>query len=489
MSMISKFAGVACCLVCAAATGFGADFAVQTATYIGGTSPNEEWNAVDIAPDGCVVVAGALPEGNPFGNVRLVDLLGGGYGVVARFAPGGTNAVSVSRLGDWIDDMETGEDGSIGVAGSFGVAVLSADGASVVWKDDAIIRGTKAAQFRNQTPPFKQERYTKRASRVAVGADGTVASIQSAEKVFGAGPKQGHLYVWDRTGKRLCDVPLVKYKYLEDVCVSASNKLVIVGGFNTYAADSKHMKDHPIHMPFIVAYSYDGTVKWEVYNFSAEASYAQNTFADSRVQRLTIGRDGFLYMGGYIHGGDYVWALDPLDVAKRSTHDTGYDSYSRAANMGRGIDQSYFAKFDPATGRILQGQVLLCRVNADGSGKPSQIQIKGIQADKKGNLYLSGYCEKFIKNRDACMIDGVAVGPYAKPEPFLLVVTPDFKTRKVWTVFAQHGEAAAWGVSVRNGEAVLLGGVYEGTVIATGNAFQQAPDAPIAGYPVVWKAE
>jgi hypothetical protein len=385
--------------------------------------------------------------------------------------------------------MEIGEDGAIAVTGSFGVALLSPDGSRILWRDAGIVRGTKAAQFRNQTPPFKLARYTRRVSRVAIGADGTVASIQSDQKIHSAEPKKGHLYVWDRQGQRLCDVPLVKYKYLKDVCVDSQHKLVIVGGFNTYAADSPHMKNHPIHMQFMTAYAYGGQEKWRNYDFTAQASYAQNTYADSRVQRLVIGRDGFLYMGGYIHGGDYVWVHDPKDVTKRLKKDTGFDSFSKAMNMGRGIDQGYFAKYDPATGEFLQGQALLCRREANGGGKPTQIQIKGIHADEKGCLYMSGYCEAYIKDRDSQKVLGVPVGAYYKPEPFLLVVSPDFRSRQVWTVFARHCEAASWGVSVREGVAALVAEVYEGELITTENAMQKEPPAARCGYLVTWKTE
>jgi hypothetical protein len=82
-------------------------------------------------------------------------------------------------------------------------------------------------------------------SIVIAGGDGTIASLQMDEKVFGRAPKKGHLYVWDKDGKRLCDVLLQKYKYPKDLCISGTDGLVIIGGFNTYAADSKHMKNHP----------------------------------------------------------------------------------------------------------------------------------------------------------------------------------------------------------------------------------------------------
>jgi hypothetical protein len=250
------------------------------------------------------------------------------------------------------------------------------------------------------------------------------------------------------------------------------------------------MKNHPIHMPFLTAYDYTGQVKWAAYDFNAPDTYAQNTFADSRAQRLTTGRDGFLYMGGYIHGGDYVWHHDPFDVTKKQNTQVGYDPFSVAMNMGRGIDQAYFAKYDPATGQILLSQALLCRQNPDGKGKPTQIQIKGIHADTDGTVYLSGYCEAFIKDRDQQKVAGVPIGPYAKPEPFVMVVSPDLKKRELWTVFTKKDcEAAAWGVSVRNGNAALIGEVYEGEAITTENALVKEPAKLTDGYLVVTRAK
>jgi hypothetical protein len=468
-------------------TAFAGDFKVDMATYLGGASAAEEWVAVDIAPDGTVVAAGTMPDGGVKG-AKGIDLLGGGYGVVLRLDPATMTPLTLTRLGDYIDDMEVGEDGAIVLTGSFGVAVLEPGGDKVRWRDATVIRGTRTAAFRNQTPPFKNDRYTRRVARVAVGIDGTVASMQNDEKRH-SGDMAGHLYIWDKDGKRLSDVALTKVKYPEDVVVAGKQGLVIVGGWNTYSADSRFMKDHPIHMPWMAAYTYAGEQKWLDYDFPAADCYALDFYADSRIQRLTIGRDGMLYMGGYIHGGDYVWARDPHDLKTRVKVDTGYDSFSVAANMGKGIDQGYFARFDPATGDILKGQVLLTRVQANGGGKPAQIQIKGIQADEQGNIYMSGYCEKYIKDRDAGTINGVKVGEYYKPEPFVLVVPPDMKTRTVWTVFAKHCEAAAWGMSVRNGRAALVGDVYEGEVITSENALQPAPLGGTDGYLVVWSTE
>jgi len=209
----------------------GGDFRPSMATCLGGDEKVEEWTAVEVAPNGHVVVAGSAP-GYTVQGVEETWLMAGGYGIVMRIDPKTNQRVSVTRMGDWIEDMQIDLEGRIALCGSFGLAV-----------------------------------------------DG-------------------------------------------------KNKLAIVGGFNTHKHNSPHMKDHPIHMPFLTAYTYDGKVKWVAYDFPAKDVYAENTCADSRVQRLAIGADGYLYMGGYIHGGDYVWRHDPLDVTKRVKVDVGYDGYS-----------------------------------------------------------------------------------------------------------------------------------------------------------------
>jgi hypothetical protein len=69
------------------------------------------------------------------------------------------------------------------------------------------------------------------------------------------------------------------------------------------------------------------------------------------------------------------------------------------------------------------------------------------------------------------------------------VGAPDFRSRKVWTVFAADKcEAAFWGLGLRNGVAALVGEVFEGQTITTDNALQKDPAAHTDGY-LVWKTD
>lgn len=92
------------------------------------------------------------------------------------------------------------------------------------------------------------------------------------------------------------------------------------------------------------------------------------------------------------------------------------------------------------------------------------------------------------------LLHGQIVSPHrsqagdSQRDGLLLVVTPDFRSRKVWTVFAAHEcEAAFWGLGFRNGIADTVGEVYEDQTITTDNALQKEPTVHTDGYLVIWK--
>jgi hypothetical protein len=58
---------------------------------------------------------------------------------------------------------------------------------------------------------------------------------------------------------------------------------------------------------------------------------------------------------------------------------------------------------------------------------------------------------------------GISLGAYESGEPFLLVVSPDMRTRRLWTTFAAPGTTA--GGSPASGVAVGSGGVAMGATL------------------------
>ncbi len=493
---------------------FGQNFTVNTATYIGGSSTADEINACDVAPDGTIVIGGRLPGFNP-GGVTPIDLLGGGNGVVVRLNSTGTTVLSITRIGDTIQDLEVGADGKIAITGNFGVGLLNADASAFIWYSDTIKKGHLYAHTRTFFGDFTSAtiniKYRRALSRVSIGSDGTVACLQVPVYCWNLTPGKPmwYCYVYNSSGtllktltgggyyvKDTCgDTKFVVNAYAEDVAVDGVNHSVIVAGWNP--DKEKGTPYVPIHIPFIYAYDYSGNIKWKDYQFAANDCYAVPAYADSRINEITVGPDGYLYAAGYIHGGDHLFARNPKNVSQAANVHTGYDAYSNAYSMGAGIDQAYFCKYDVTNGNILKGQALLVRKNTDGTGTPNQSLIKGIEIDADGRAYMVGYCQLYLKSRATQQIAGTSVGTVATTSPspangseiFLAIINPDWTAREVWTVFSlNNAEGAAWGIGVANGVAALAGEVFTGTMITTSNAIQGTPNSLKDGYLVTWNA-
>jgi len=477
------------------------NFLVNTSTYIGGSSTLDEMNGVDVAPDGTIVMVGKLPSHNPQ-SISPIELLGGGDGILIRTNYSGTSVLSITRIGTVLYDVEVSDSGTIAISGSFGVGVLNADASAFIWFDSTILKGNENAPTNLFYGWFNQAsvkpRYKRATNRVAIGSDGTVATLQQ-NKNYGS----PYLYIYNKEGIRIYDTifPYITNKvfpdrtftdyfinvYPNDICVDGTNQSVIYAGWNPRKDNSVHMTDHPIHMPFIKCFGYDGSTKWYAYDWRAKDVYDKNRYADSRINDIVVGRDGYLYASGYIHGGDHMFLFNSTDLNQNSTGLVQYDNYSMASNMGAGIDHAFFFKYDPLTGQMLKGQGALVRKKQDGTDKPNQSQIKGIMADENGKVFLCGYAQPYIKNRSIQQINGITVGPKDTCEAFFMIVSPNWNSRETWTVFTQNKvESSAWGCSYRNGVGAIIGEVYAGDMITTANAIQPAKSVLYDGFLVTW---
>ncbi|MBD3420183.1 MAG: hypothetical protein GF398_08715 [Chitinivibrionales bacterium] len=474
------------------------DFAVNTAGYIGGSSSDDAINAVDVTSNGIIVLGGKLPDYAPSG-ITPVELLGGGDGAIIRMSTDGAAVLSLTRFGGCVYDLEIGSDGRIAVCGDFGTGVLLPDASDFAWVKTDIEKGTLDAHTGSFFGDFASSsvnmRYRRELSRVSIGVDGTVASMQQPLKYYDS---QGNIrsapycwiYIYDSAGDLLGSFT-ADDKYSEDICVDGANNLVIHAGWNPKHHDWGSVQDHPIHVPFMRAHSYTGQVQWANYDWEALDCYQQTHFADSRVSEVVIGADGSLYMAGYIHGGDHLWKLGPKDITDRPNVHIGYDNYTNPVNMGAGIDHAYFCQYDPRDGDILKGQAAIVREHADGSGKPRQSQIKGIDVASDGTVYLAGYCQKYLPGRSSATVNGISVGSVISSlpaaEPFVLVVNPGWQSRKAWVSFSKSScEGTLWGIGCNNGYVAAAGTVFGGEAI-TSQAMQSAASSAHEGYIVAWE--
>ena len=427
---------------------------VQAATYLGGAGADFA-HGIDIAPDGSLVMVGVMPNHNP-GGVTAVSLLGGGDGVIIRLAPDGQSVRSVTRIGNVVRDLTVANNGRILVCGDFGVALLNATADDLIWSDDTL--GSS--------------------HRCDLGSDGTTAVLVKVSN----GADQVHVFADDGTTQATWSSS-GSGQHWQDVAVAANEQAIILTGYT--------QKTSNLQVPFIYATSYDGqTEKWTAYDFAASAVLDRNLGADSRGQLVVIGRDGLLYFAGTTDGGNTVYGRNPQNINQSLPADTliRYDAYNNPFQLSGSTKFTFYGRFNPATGQILQGQYLLTRLS---NGNGNSISPNGMMADENGRLYLSGESYARMDNRDNRQIAAITVGPYSGGEPFLLIVSQDFQTRIIWTTFAGSngaGGSPAYGVSVRQGVAAVAIGLREGDRnLITHNALQPNRGNDRDAYIATWR--
>lgn len=109
--------------------------------------------------------------------------------------------------------------------------------------------------------------------------------------------------------------------------------------------------------------------------------------ADSRGYRVAVGRDGQLYAGYEVAGGNHIFRYDPFDIT-RTVSIVGGDHY-HAFHNSRSEHKTFFARYDPSNGAYLAGQQLCGRLS---TGRCNAVRMRGgaITADAQGRVYLAG---------------------------------------------------------------------------------------------------
>lgn len=389
---------------------------VSTVSYWGGNQ-DDLGTAIAIAPDKTIVLSGQV-IGNNFGQ-SPVNLLGGGNGVILRTDSPGKLILSVTRIGEIIDDLDIHSNtGKIAVVGDFGLSVLDAKAQNMLWTVE-LGEGGGAT--------------TSNGRRVAVGIDGKIAALFKKQvTVFDENSRQiGQFYVRGR--------------FVEDVAIDSNSNSVIVTGYSQKNKGGCRQ----LQVSFIRGYDYAGNVKWTNYDWThGEARSGNSSCADTRGVRIAIGKDGKLYFAGESAGGNTIYRYNPRDLSQEAPN-VIFDPYNHPYNTASN-HILYYARFDSATGDIEQGQFHLSRRS---NGKGNTIVPRAIAADENGNVLIGGWSAAKFANRDESKISGQS-GSYAAYDNFVLAVSPDFSSRTYMVSWNKSctgknqvvGVAAAYGV-------------------------------------------
>lgn len=433
----------------------GDDLKVCTATYLTGDGADSA-GGLDIAPDGTIVYGGTLHP-SAFG-APAATALGGGPAGLMRLAPDGRKALAALRLGNKVNEIAVGADGMTAAVGDFGVALVAADGKSVAWSKSLGGEGT----------------------RVALGADGTVAALAGKT-----------VSLFDRGGNA-AGMFSVGATVVNDIALDSGSKLVFNVGFK--------QDDGPpcsqLQIPYLRAYDYQGALKWKAYDWNRTEVGAVSECADSRGIAVTLGADGKLYYAGESHGGNTVHRRVPSDLSMFATN-VKSDPYNDAYNMNGAAPVGYVARFDPATGAHQVGSIFLTRLS---NNKGNAARPNAVTADAAGNVLIGGGAACCIQNATQRTVNGMPAmpeGTYAGGG-FALLLSPDLKTRLVWTTWngAMGGAANPVAVAARGGamgilmqQAPAMNAPTTGAPLITADALQAAPGGgPSDAFLSVWRA-
>ncbi len=177
--------------------------------------------------------------------------------------------------------------------------------------------------------------------------------------------------------------------------------------------------------------------------------------ADSRGLRLSMGLDGNLYVAFQVAGGNHIFRYDPFDIDV-TVPIVGGDNYHQFFNS-KSENKTFFARYDAATGAYLLGQQFCGRLStsAANAARPDG----DIKADAVGRVYLSGSAASGLPITFLPPGTGTYTGG-----GFLLVMSPDFRTRLLVTRFAGNGKVrtVSLGVEAEGRQPIVFGGTTTG---------------------------
>ena len=415
----------------------------QTATYFG-TGNTDTVNAVEIAADCSVLVAGRIGALDGATTPQpLVQSVTSSTGIFAELIYDGRAVRRQRSFGTVINDLATNAVGDVLIGGDAGLVRLSANLHTVAWSKTAL----------------------GAASRVALGNDGIAAAL------FGK-----TLRIFDAQGNELANRTFGD-SGVNDLAVD--NAGVYVTGF----AQRDGGPCSQLQVAWVRAYAKTGTERWKAWDWThAEAAATDSSCADTRGMRIAVGQDGGLYFAGESAGGNTIYRRQSRALAETAPnvatdpYNTGYNTASNHI--------TYIARIDPADGRVQTGQLLLARLP---DTKGNTIRPRAITADEQGRVYVAGVSTCCTENRSALTLNGAPLAAYAGGDPFILVLSADLRTRRLWFSAANGGKGEALGVAASRGLAAL-GSRSDAAPMALDRAVQAARPAAATtgGHVMTW---
>lgn len=405
-----------------------AEYGIATSSFLGAPGFDDSVVGARIQADGTIVLAANLGPGLKLKGAEFAKSEWKN-GCILRLSPDGKKPLGLICVAHELKDLAIDERDSLYLAaGAEGFLKVSPKGDKVLLRKE-----------------FKD------CVRVDAAKDGHFVAVAD-----------GSIHIFDPDGKPLGTAKGSNFTC--DVCIDGASKTVVFTGFrNAHAHDGK--KREPVQIPYIFGLNYDGSRKWEDYNWDADEKSDRfinkptNNMADARGDRCTIGRDGKLYVTFQVAGGNHIFRYSPTNIMEKAVL-AGGDKHHQFYNS-RAEHKCFFARYEPATGAYLIGQQFCGRLS---SGRANYVATKTgeINADEAGRVYVVGVAASGLPislNPSTSLGAGPGGGDYTGGN-FLLVMSPDLKTRLLCTRTAGGGAPHAVDARTVGGKlrAVYAGG-------------------------------
>ncbi len=294
--------------------------------------------------------------------------------------------------------------------------------------------------------------------RVAIAPDGHVAAIAgNVVHLFDSDNREIFSKERDYTG--VTDI---------EVLSCGEQQFVYVTSFRNATFTDLNNRRNPVQIARLEALDFTGNVQWSLFGDSAE-TIKQNV-ADTRLYKVTLGRDGYLYIAGESAGTATIfrWRGEPMTEAEQTGQTDPFlsriDPYSRLHNSGA-AHLPYYARVHPTEGRLVSAQMSFPRKS---DTKANAMRLGDIAASADGTLYFGGAASASIANRENLTLNGVPVGSYSGKDQTWMAIAPDFQTREFWTVLAKEsGKGIVQGVDAGYGYSAAISNVESGSVPVT----------------------
>ena len=347
-------------------------------------------------------------------GVAGVDVMMTEAGAIAA-----VNTQSGSSL-HWIDPQTGAIAQSVDFTGSISDVAFDGSGKIAIASDNSLL------QVDAVTGALLSELNVPSIDRVAISKDGHVGAIADRS-----------VSLYDPSGNLLFSKTL-DYRAVTDLEIrrgSTQSNVYVTSFRNDYFTDLNG-KRNPVQIAKLEAFDFSGNQQWKLFGDASE-TIKQNV-ADTRLYRVTLGQDGYLYIGGESAGTATIfrWDGQPMTEAQQfgsaSPVVSQIDRYSQLYNSAS-AHIAYYARINPLTGEMLHSQLTFPRLKSSLS---NTMNIGDIAASESGTFYFGGSSFSSMLNRDSLTINGEPVGAYTSKDPTWMSISPDFRDRNFWSALS-----------------------------------------------------